>query len=65
MLFTKVTGDIPQNVDFAIKGCIVQSFLDIHGVQYSVADAGWSLFKNTADVAKKARGFTVPVECWK
>ena len=30
----KLTGDIPQNVDFAIKGAVARSFLDIHGVDY-------------------------------
>ena len=27
-----VTGDIAQNVNFAIKGALAQSFLDINGV---------------------------------
>ncbi len=30
----ELTGDIPQNVNFAIKGALVRGFLDIHGVAY-------------------------------
>lgn len=57
------TGDIPQNVNFAIKGVIVRGFLDIHGIDYQIIHAPKAL--PTSKIAASARKFTVPVECWK
>ena len=53
--------DIPQNVGFAIKGAVVRSFLDINGISYSNSEAGPSL--SIADVADRARGFSVAILC--
>jgi len=58
----KLTSDIPQNVNFAIKSLIAMSFLE-------AANVGASLKANTADrldatqVAERARLFTVQVRC--
>ena len=57
------TGDIPQNVNFAIKGAVVRSFLDIHGVAYRRRDSDDQ--RTPAEVAERARDFTVAVHCWK
>lgn len=59
----KLTGDIPQNVNFAIKGRLVEAFLEANGVDYKTR-ASTSTLK-PADIAQRGRVFTVPVECWK
>ena len=58
----KLTGDIPQNVNFAIKGALVRGFLDIHGVAYRRRPSNEELAP--ARIAELARGFTVAVHCW-
>ena len=58
-----VTGDIPQNVNFAISAGIARNFLDAHGIPYETALSEKTLAP--ADVAAQARKFTVLVECWK
>lgn len=59
----KWTGDIPQNVNFAIKGTIVQAFLDANGIRYSTAPSQTKL--NSTDISQRASKFTIVVECWK
>ena len=54
-------GDVPQNVNFAIKAAVVASFLDSNGVHY--ATGGLGAARSPADIAEEARRFTVPVEC--
>jgi S1-C subfamily serine protease len=58
-----IVGDIPQNVNFAIKETVVEAFLDAHAVSYGTSSARPALA--TADVADLARKFTVLVECWR
>ncbi len=57
-----ITGDIPQNVNFAIKGAVVRSFLDIHGVAYNRRPSSANLAPE--QLAELARTFTVAVHCW-
>ena len=57
-----MTGDIPQNVNFAIKGAVVRSFLDIHGVAYNRRPSSAKLAPE--QLAELARTFTVAVHCW-
>jgi uncharacterized protein len=57
------TGDIPQNVNFAISPLILQGFLEANGVNYQTASSTRKL--STADVAEAAKRFTYMVECWK
>ena len=59
----RATGDIPQNVNFAIGAGTARAFLDAQSVPYETAPSIEGL--KPADVAAKARRFTVPVECWK
>lgn len=33
----RATGDIPQNVNFAISALIATAFLDAHGIAYEMA----------------------------
>ena len=55
------TGDVPQNVNFALKGAIVRSFLEIHGIEYSRQPSDEAL--TPEDLATLAHGFTVAVTC--
>jgi TPR repeat protein len=57
------TGNIPQNVNFALHSSIVRTFLDAHGVDYAAAPTGSGL--QTSDIAERAKRYTVVVECWK
>lgn len=56
------TGDIPQNVNFAVGAGTARAFLDTHDVPYETAPSTDEL--KPADVAAKARRFTVLIECW-
>jgi hypothetical protein len=38
----KASGDIPQNVNFALKASILRLFLDSDSIPYSVADTEFS-----------------------
>ena len=59
----ELTGDLPQNVNFAIKAALVRSFLDIHSVDYQRLPSGTKL--EPEKLAERARQFTVAVHCWK
>lgn len=56
-------GDIPQNVNFALKGTVAESFLASNGVQVSRAPSNAP--KSNADVGDIGRRVTVLVECWR
>lgn len=58
-------GDIPQNVNFAIKGGTVRGFLDnsIFDVDYERRPSNKKLEKE--QIAERARTFTVAIHCWK
>ncbi|MFQ5972862.1 MAG: trypsin-like peptidase domain-containing protein [Alphaproteobacteria bacterium] len=57
-----ITGDIPQNVNFAINAGIARLFLDLEGVEYDTAPSDRPL--EAADIAARAREFTVLIECF-
>jgi tetratricopeptide (TPR) repeat protein len=71
----RATGDIPQNVNFAIKAAVARTFLDSQGIAYRVeatpvrgfwdfgrhAKSGEQL--SPADVGAIAKPFTVYIEC--
>jgi S1-C subfamily serine protease len=59
----ELTGDIPQNVNFAIKASVAQTFLDTHSVEYLTSISTTKL--DAADIGEQAREFTVLIECWK
>ncbi len=59
----KITGDIAQNVNFAINVNVLRAFLDANSVDYDSARSDKPLAPTA--IAEKARGFTVLVECWK
>jgi len=58
----KLTGDIPQNINFAIKDSLVRGFLDIHGVDYRAGTDNAAV--GSEAVAAMAQGFVVSVGCW-
>ena len=57
------TGDIPQNVNFAVSAGTARAFLDAEGVPYKTERSGGTLAPDA--VAANAKAFTVLVECWK
>ena len=57
----KYTGDIPQNVNFAIKTSLVREFLGANNIDYEIAESTQEM--ETADIAEKAERFTVLVGC--
>jgi len=59
----EATGDIPQNVNFAIKDAVARSFLEAKGVEYETAASEREL--GAAEVGARAAAFMVLVECWK
>jgi hypothetical protein len=59
----QVTGDIPQNVNFAIKGQEALAFLRQHGVQPRIGTTGATI--GAAEVGEIAHPSTVFLRCLK
>ena len=57
----KSTGDIPQNVNFAIKLGAVEMFLKAASVSINVKEEGAD--KSISDVTELAKTYTYPVIC--
>jgi hypothetical protein len=57
----KHTGDIPQNVNFALKASLVRDMLEIKDIDYETASSKREL--KTVDIFDRAKKFTVLVEC--
>jgi S1-C subfamily serine protease len=57
----KATGDIPENINFAIKTGALRDFLDNSVVPYQTSDARNEL--KTADITSNARAFTLLISC--
>lgn len=57
----KATGDLPENINFAIKTGVVRDFLDNSAVPYQTADSLQE--RKTADIAAAARGYTMLISC--
>ena len=60
-----VTGDIPQNINFAIAPRTVKSFLDANRVEYQKKSEAFSLDKGSIDIADEARKSSLKIECWR
>ncbi len=58
----QATGDIPQNVNFAVGAGAARAFLDAEGVAYETAPSEKA--RPPDEVAAAAKRFTVLVECW-
>jgi Trypsin-like serine proteases, typically periplasmic, contain C-terminal PDZ domain len=61
--FAKATGDIPQNVNFAITSNVAKDFLRANSIKYKSKQSNARL--ETADIADRARSFTKAIECLK
>mgnify|MGYP001268687116 CR=1 FL=1 len=59
----ELTGDIPQNVNFAIKGSIARTFLEANGV--TPMTAAPSPEESVPDVVERVKASTVLIECLK
>jgi stress response protein SCP2 len=57
----EMTGDIPQNVNFAIKAGLARGFLEAAGVVYQSRAPRPA--RTAADIAAEARDFVVKIEC--
>lgn len=57
----EITGDLPQNVNFAINGQLATDFLNANGVPYELSASTATL--SPADIADVAKRYTVPLEC--
>ena len=57
----RATGDIPQNVNFAVSAGAARAFLDSEGVAYATAPSKDR--RAPEDVAAAAKAFTLLIEC--
>jgi len=57
----KDVGDIPQNVNFAIKASIAANFLQDNYVKFQIGDA--TQIMKAADLADQAKALSVYIEC--
>jgi S1-C subfamily serine protease len=64
LAIARLTGDIPQNVNFAIKVTTLASFLKAHGISYTPADAAAREVAVTQR-AERAEASSIQVACWK
>lgn len=55
------TGDIPQNVNFAVKTTSLLNFLDLNRVTYKMGSLGETL--KSADLAERGQAMSVLVQC--
>jgi S1-C subfamily serine protease len=58
----QATGEIPENINFAIKTGMLRDFLDNSAIAYQTATETKGELK-TSDIAKNARGFTLLISC--
>ena len=57
----RATGDMPENINFAIKTGALQDFLDNSAVAYETAEPADEM--KTADIATAARAYTMLISC--
>jgi S1-C subfamily serine protease len=60
----KATGDILQNVNFAVSAATLQAFLDANRLEYKKSSY-FSMAKKPDALVDEARAFTAKVECWR
>jgi hypothetical protein len=59
--YARITGDIPQNVNFALKAEVARTFLDSKGISYRIERSELQLAPG--DVGDNASPFTVYLKC--
>ena len=57
-----MTGDIPQNINFAIRGELAKLFLTKHNVAFEIEMSQTNL--EPATLAEHAGKYTVLISCW-
>jgi S1-C subfamily serine protease len=57
----KATGNIPENINFAIKTGALRDFLDNNVISYRTADSTSEL--KTSEIASAARTYTILISC--
>jgi S1-C subfamily serine protease len=57
----RATGNVPENINFAIKTGAIRDFLDNSAVPYQTAEPKAEL--KTADIAQAARAYTLLISC--
>jgi len=60
----RITGDIPQNVNFAIKVTTLVNFLESNNIAYEPAEVAARELPAT-ERAQRAEASSIQVECWK
>jgi S1-C subfamily serine protease len=63
LAIANVTGDIPQNVNFAIKVSTLSAFLEAHKIAYETDSATHPL--SNTQRAERAEASSAQIECWK
>jgi S1-C subfamily serine protease len=63
LAIAKATGDVPQNVNFAISVNSLASFLNSQGVSFRSAVSGNAL--PPEEIARRGQSFAVAIDCWK
>jgi len=58
-----MTGDIPQNINFALKSSTVQDFLQANGVSLSTAESEIEI--SIPDIGEQAGDYTLALYCIK
>jgi len=57
-----LTGDIPQNINFAIKDLVARAFMDSHNIPYERSVSAKDL--DAADIGDIAKQFTFLLKCY-
>ena len=57
----QTSGDLPQNINFALKASIIASFLDINGIKYTLGSATSAL--KPEELADQAKSMSVFILC--
>jgi len=60
----KATGQIAQNVNFAVSGQTLRAFLGAHKISFR-SGGFFSFDRKNVDIADDARTWTLLLECWK
>lgn len=64
LAIARITGDIPQNVNFAIKVGTLASFLEANGIGYTPADVA-ARELGVTQRAERAEASSIQLACWK
>ncbi len=65
LAIARITGDIPQNVNFAIKVSTLVAFLEAQNIRYTPADPVLSPELPVTQRAERAEMSSTQIECWK